>query len=186
MRPESSTKHTNNIDDFMMKNKPKNSQDHSNADTGDLSDNRLECQQIKLSDDTVYLGSLVCGKKVGKGIIKKITGEIIYEGDFKDDLFDGNGMLYLEEGLTYTGQFVKGMKHGRGFLFSADRSYKYTGNWLEDLKSGDGTETYPDGSVYIGNFLLGKKDGKGNFLYFIQIRNLSHERRFDLRRRLQR
>ena len=56
------------------------------------------------------MGGLANGKKSGKGIIKKITGEIVYEGDFKDDLYDGNGMLYLEEGLTYTGQFSKGMK----------------------------------------------------------------------------
>jgi hypothetical protein len=150
----------------MNKNRPKNTQGlQSDADTGESSDQKGEFQQIRLSDDTIYIGNLVHGKKTGKGIIKKITGEIVYEGDFKDDLFEGNGMLYLDEGLTFTGQFSKGMKHGRGFLFSADRTYKYTGNWEDDLKCGDGTETYPDGSVYIGNFRLGKKDGKGKFLF---------------------
>lgn len=149
----------------MSKNRPKNRPAHySDADTGESNDQRTDIQQIRLSDETVYIGNLSNGKKTGKGIIKKITGEILYEGDFKDDLFEGNGMLYLDEGLTFTGQFSKGMKHGRGFLFSADRTYKYTGNWEDDLKSGDGTETYPDGSVYIGNFRFGKKDGKGNYI----------------------
>ena len=49
-------------------------------------------------------------KREGKGILYNQKDEIIYEGEFIDDQFDGNGKLYYENGEFFKGKFSKGIK----------------------------------------------------------------------------
>lgn len=61
----------------------------------------------------------------GRG--KLITEEYVYEGQFKDNLFNGDGIIRYHNGEIFQGSFVEGEKH-------------------------IGHHSYPDGSYYDGMF----------------------------------
>ena len=60
--------------------------------------------------------------------IKK-DNTLIYEGEYKNDLYDGKGKLFYENGKYYEGEFVEGLKHGKGILFYKDGKIKYDGQF---------------------------------------------------------
>lgn len=100
--------------------------------------------------------------KYGKGQIrKKANSELIYDGFFKEDKFEGDGILYLNNGYIYEGNFQRGKKQGRGTLYSLDKKFIYEGEWYEDEKEGFGREIFPDGTKFEGQFERGKKNGIG-------------------------
>ncbi len=113
-------------------------------------------------EDILYEGQTINGMKNGKGILRKRNnGEVIFDGFFKDDKFEGQGILYLNNGYIYEGNFTNGKKQGKGILSSEDQKFKYQGNWVEDEKEGLGEEFFPDGTKFEGEFQKGKKNGKG-------------------------
>lgn len=85
---------------------------------------------------------------------------IQYEGDFINDLYEGNGVL-IENTTKYKGQFYQGMKHGKGTEEDKVLQFYYEGEWSNNAKTGFGREMMSDGSVYTGYFLEGKKHGEG-------------------------
>lgn len=163
-------KHSENSSDELMVRKSKGmmgavgSLGVSDADT---SEEGMTMGTIKLPNDLIYIGTLVHGKKSGKGVIKNRAGQMIYEGCFKDDLYEGEGTEILENGLIFNGCFSKGKKDGRGLIFSTTDKFRYDGEWKNDQKSGQGTETYPDGSSYVGSFRNNFKNGKGKTILLI-------------------
>ena len=48
--------------------------------------------------------------------------KLSFEGDFFNDMMDGNGKLSLSNGNYYVGQFMKGQIHGKGKLYLKDGS----------------------------------------------------------------
>ena len=52
----------------------------------------------------------------GKGKIYNKNGEVIYDGDFLNDQYDGNGEYIYENGFHYIGQFVKDTIQGKGIV----------------------------------------------------------------------
>jgi len=58
-------------------------------------------------DGTKYVGSIINGRREGKGTIIWPDGTR-YVGHFKDDLRDGAGTMILPDGTIYNGYFVKG------------------------------------------------------------------------------
>jgi hypothetical protein len=137
----------------------------SDIETGDALFDSLKLDHnssaVKIKDEQVYTGQTLYGKKNGKGVIKNSKGVTIYDGYFKNDLYEGEGTLINENGFVYNGQFEKGVRSGKGLFFSNDDKYKYEGEWLSDMKSGKGTETYPDGSSFTGEFTNNQKNGTG-------------------------
>ena len=112
-------------------------------------------------EDMVYDGQYLNGMKFGRGVLKKkLNGELIYDGYFKDDKFNGNGILYLNNGYVYEGSFYNGKKQGKGALYSFDKKFIYEGDWFDDEKEGVGKELFPDGTKFEGDFERGKKNGK--------------------------
>ena len=55
---------------------------------------------------------------VGKEIDK--TKLMIYEGQFKQDVFHGYGRKLFDEGQYYIGNWNEGQMHGKGKLISKD------------------------------------------------------------------
>ena len=130
-----------------------------------------------------YFGDLVDFKKNGKGE-ETVEGEYRYKGDFKDDLWDGQGELenfltgdiYIghfdkgditgkgkikwKDGETYEGTFLKGIKHGKGVHKWPDKS-RYKGEYINGIREGKGEYKWPDGRIFKGLFKNGKPDGKG-------------------------
>eukprot|EP01034_Spumella_vulgaris_P035174 gene35174-43361_t len=79
-------------------------------------------------------------------------GSVCYDGDFANNLYEGNGVETTEDGV-YTGAFVNGVKHGHGELLLKDKS-TYIGWFENDKCHGDGITTGPTGLVMNNDGLL--------------------------------
>ncbi len=110
----------------------------------------------------IYEGEYLNGLKNGMGILKrKGNGEVFFNGSFKNDEYNGNGVLILNNGYIYEGNFLKQKRQGLGRLYSNDKKFIYEGEWVDDQKEGFGKEMFPDGTRFEGQFQKGKKNGKG-------------------------
>ena len=90
-------------------------------------------------DKEYYKGDIVNNKRHGRGkLFEKHNDEwrIVYDGEWRDDSFNGTGKLITNEGNIYEGDFVNGKLLG-------------------------GKLTMKNGVVYEGEFENGKMAGKG-------------------------
>jgi hypothetical protein len=104
--------------------------------------------------DLLYKGEL----KNGKGYK---DGQLIYEGEFKNDLKHGKGNLYKDEQLIYEGEFKNDLKHGKGKYYIKGK-LNYDGEFKNDLKHGKGK-----------GYIKGKLTYEGLWVYdtFIKTNN---------------
>ena len=72
----------------------------------------------------------------GKGTLYDKNGKVIYEGDFVDGKFEGNGKLFNDDGSYYIGQFRNDLKHGKGIEYDKD------GNELGDMIYKEGEQMW--------------------------------------------
>ena len=78
----------------------------------------------------------------------------MYEGEFKDGEYNGQGIMTFPDGNKYVGEFKDGKRHGQGtFTFSDGR--KYLGEWREK-KPWNGTLVDKDGKI-IEKYVYGVK-----------------------------
>ena len=54
-----------------------------------------------------------------------------YEGDMKDDVFDGKGKLYINNGDKYEGELKNNLREGKGICYY-NNGDKYEGIWNND------------------------------------------------------
>ncbi len=130
---------------------------------------------------------------VGKGTITYSKedpvwgGESVYEGEIKDNLPNGEGILFIynpnyKNKTTLKGNFVNGKLNGKGEFYDLVLDTKtekmeksYSGNFKDGLYDGYGiykkTSHYPkaqkkgmdDIETYEGNWKEGKKEGTGKY-----------------------
>ena len=86
-----------------------------------------------------------------------------YQGAWKDGKKHGPGIfLYLADnefkGDIYVGEYKFDIYNGQGTYIWKDGS-KYTGNWLDNNQDGQGIYIYPDGSKEVGEFKNGLLNG---------------------------
>jgi hypothetical protein len=121
-----------------------------------------------------YLGAWQADRRHGKGVMRLLTTEEIYDGDWKEGLQHGAGThTWLaggraEHGATqrlmcnrYVGEWMVGLRHGKGTFYYSNGS-RYVGEFQRNLKAGHGVYTFPDGRVYEGPFTddrMGFNDG---------------------------
>ena len=114
--------------------------------------------------DENYEGMFKNGKKNGFGIFHlNIKGRNhIYEGNFLDDKYDGEGELIIE-GLAYVkGKFKNGHNHGEAKLYDKNHNLRYDGHFVNGEAEGDNEKKiYENGSFYIGQIRKGKRNGNG-------------------------
>ena len=100
----------------------------------------------------------------GKGIMFYKRGDaerrIKYFGEWKDDKFDGQGVLDLCGGAKYDGQWSQGKKEGKGSERTENNS-TYNGYFRNNKRSGHGRYKDSNGFDYVGMFKRGKRHGKG-------------------------
>lgn len=94
-----------------------------------------------------YKGQTLNGKRNGKGVFSLKEHNIVYEGEWKNDLFHGEGKLF-DNGYWYKGRFVDGKKEGKGEVTCEISDYYFNGLWKNDEKNGYGE--------YLANLRRGK------------------------------
>ena len=78
-----------------------------------------------------YVGQVVNGLKEGKGIIYFNNGDR-YEGDFRNDKFEGKG-IYYKSGDRYEGDYRNGKREGKG-IYYYNNGKKEICNYLNGVK----------------------------------------------------
>jgi hypothetical protein len=83
----------------------------------------------------------------------------MYEGNFKDGNFNGQGKKTYTDGSIYEGNFKDGNFNGQGKYNRSDGRV-YEGNFKDDNFNGQGTLTLANGQKFAGNRVDDKLDGK--------------------------
>ena len=110
-----------------------------------------------------YDGSLVNGKKEGKGKYYYSNG-CKYEGYFRNDKKEGKGIFYYTNGDRYEGNFEEGNYEGKG-IFYFNNGDRYEGNFEKNKYSGKGIYYYHNGDKFDGYWMDDKKYGEGTYYY---------------------
>ena len=108
-----------------------------------------------------YKGGFLGDRLNGRGIIHfKVEGHD-FDGDFKDNEINGNGVFRWTNGDVYDGQMTRGKMNGFGRYTYANGQI-YEGNYVNGIKEGKGKLIYPNGFVYEGDFVGGRPRGNAN------------------------
>lgn len=84
----------------------------------------------------------------------------MYHGEVNQNFIpDGLGISYEGNGTNYNGEWKNGIKNGRGVLQHMD-GVVFSGSFVENNINGEGKLITPS-SVFYGFFVNGKKEGKG-------------------------
>ncbi len=134
-----------------------------------------------------YEGTCLAGKPSGQGRLERVADESVYEGEFKDGQFHGQGRVNAP-GYAYEGTFALGVKSGRGKeVFETGEQYE--GEFVRNERSGqgvlriageDGTALTYDGTFKNGDFAgqgtltFGDVSFKGEFKQGVFIRGVVH------------
>ena len=101
-----------------------------------------------------YVGEFLNGIKEGNGNLFSKDNLFNYDGDWKNDKYDGFGALF-DHGEKYTGDFKEGKFHGIGNLYKVNGDI-YEGEFFEgNIKKGK--ISYKNGDIFKGKFEDGKK-----------------------------
>ena len=84
-----------------------------------------------------YEGNIKNNVYEGRGIIYDESGNIIYKGYFREGKYEGYGQQYSDKNLIYKGFFHDGKYNGKGNLYE-NGSKKYEGNFYEGEYNGVG------------------------------------------------
>lgn len=95
----------------------------------------------KYSDGRVYTGYWCNGIREGRGKVTNNIFGLSYEGEWKADQPDGNGIITIED-TTYIGEFKEGSRHGFGYQI-AKNGVVSVGEWVKDKLTGKGIITFP-------------------------------------------
>jgi len=121
--------------------------------------------KYKLENGNFYNGDMKDGLKCGKGIEYDKNENIIYNGEFVNDKYEGEGKYIYENGEYYIGQFKNGLENGKGIKYYMNGNIKYDGDMVNGKAEGDGKYIYENGEYYIGQFKNDLKHGKGIIFY---------------------
>ena len=77
------------------------------------------------------------------------NGNIMYDGDWINNKYEGNGKKIYENGVYYIGQFKNGVKYGKGKEYYSHGNIKYEGDFINDKFEGNGKYIYENGEYYL-------------------------------------
>ena len=98
-------------------------------------------------------------------ITKRWPDGRVYQGAFKNDLPNGDGVLSLVNGDKYSGNFVGGLYDGSG-IYTWSSGKEYLGDFTRGISKGQGTIKFVNGDEYRGNVLDGAPHGQGTMKYW--------------------
>jgi hypothetical protein len=111
-------------------------------------------------------GTCVNSKLQGAGHLEDSRTNVVYDGEFLDDMFHGQGVLQGKD-YRYEGEFVRGEKQGRGKETTVRDDYE--GEFAGGRREGQGRlkRTAQGGVpvVYEGQFAAGQPHGQGAMIF---------------------
>ena len=112
------------------------------------------------SDGSKFVGVFEKGyKKKGKFTW---TDGSFYDGEIKNNIFEGYGRFRWKEGREYIGFWKNGKMHGQGTMNYLDGA-KYEGEFMEGKRHGKGNYIWNKNKYYKGNWVKGKQEGDGYY-----------------------
>lgn len=113
-----------------------------------------------------YSGGFYLGRRNGTGTSRWTPSaampEITYEGDIKNDRFDGQGVLIVVGFSRYEGEFQAGVYQGKGVLDHLGSGDRLAGTFVNGSLHGPGSYTNERlGIKYEGDFAQGRYHGEG-------------------------
>jgi hypothetical protein len=123
--------------------------------------------EMHTHDGQVYIGAWKNGKKTGKGILKTRSiansPEIIYEGNFANDVLDGHATLRMmrkdpkgdaeEPVFVYDGLWMNGQRHGPSIVKT--KEYVLKVEYKKGHRASKGQVEYRNGDRYDGGIFGG-------------------------------
>lgn len=134
-----------------------------------------------------YEGTCLAGRRSGRGRYENVADESVYEGEFKDNVFHGQGRV-TAPGYVFEGAFALGKKNGRGKeVFEIGEQYEgdfvnseRTGQGVLRIADEEGTALTYDGTFKGGLFAgqgtltVGKLSFQGEFKEGVFVRGMMH------------
>ena len=110
-----------------------------------------------------YEGEIKNNKYEGKGIKYNKKGNKIYEGFFKNGKPEGKGIGYYENGnKKYEGSHKNGKPEGKGIIYEINGNKYYEGDFKNGIWEGKGIKYYKNGNKkYEGDYKNNIAEGKG-------------------------
>ena len=102
---------------------------------------------IYKGDNLQWIGYFENGEKSNYGKLYNDEGKLIFEGEYKNGIRNGEGTYYYSGGLKYEGQFVNGLREGKGTFYWEDDT-RWEGTFKNNEMDGEGIfyakgESYP-------------------------------------------
>ena len=119
---------------------------------------------LTYSDGKKYVGVWEKNELIS-GAFYAPNGELIYQGEWKGETYNGKGQLYPKKGelsgYKLDGHFLNGKANGFGILFKPDSTKEYEGYWKDFQYDGNGSLYINGKRTYEGGWKNGKMDGNG-------------------------
>ena len=88
-----------------------------------------------------------------------------YVGEFKNGAYNGQGTFYFTDGRKYVGEFKNNAYEGQGIFYGANGKKEYEGEYKNNKKDGQGTYYFANGNKYVGEFKSNTYNGQGTFYF---------------------
>lgn len=111
-------------------------------------------------DGRRYEGEMTNGMLSGQGMMMSGDGNLIYRGNYSNNLPNGYGVRFVNEYERYEGEFFNGLFNGQGTYYY-QQGY-WTGEWYEGKRwNGQGLLVHPNGNTFNGYISNGVATGRG-------------------------
>ena len=131
------------------------------ANASVVNDTIAATDTIWFDDGAWYVGEIADSLFNGYG--KMVYADsTIYQGEWKNGLWEGQGEIFYPDGDLYSGEFREHEFNGYGTYLYSDGA-RYEGYWQNGMFNGNGTMNYADGSIYAGEWRDDRKHGIGVF-----------------------
>ena len=156
-------------------NNKDNNDDNNLVYEGEIKDFKREGHGVEKCPEYVYEGNFHDDMKNGQGSIKYLKLGRKYEGEFKNNEITGYGYLIYENKQTYKGNLVDGKKEGKGKYIWPDGS-EYEGEYKNDIREGEGSLKWANGLIFKGKFHNGRPEGKGKLYSKNSIKDVEYRK----------
>lgn len=138
-----------------LKYMKKSTENYKNVESVENTDLSVIFNRGKISG--VYSGDVIDSVPNGIGKFEFVGDDglgYIYNGEFKDGVIAGQGILIDENGKKYEGAFVNGELSGQGIVSNSAGKVIESGKFVNGKLNGFGTMFDDDGNtIYEGNFI---------------------------------